>query len=94
MNSNSLDAKEPNNACLLSVVVSVYNNSDNLHTMLESISAQRIESIEVICIDDGSTDGSINVITDFVTKDSRFKAIFHEVNQGVHYVRLEGMALA
>ncbi|SCY08996.1 Glycosyl transferase family 2 [Lachnospiraceae bacterium XBB2008] len=56
----------------LSVLVPIYNVEKYLSECLQSIAKQPIEDMEVLCINDGSTDGSKQIIEGFVQKDSRF----------------------
>lgn len=77
----------------ISVIVPVYNLEKELPRCLESILAQTHENIEVVAVDDGSSDGSRKVLEDFAVRDSRVKAIFKE-NGGVTSARLRGVAEA
>ena len=60
---------------LVSVLVPICNVEKYLEECLESARTQTLEDIEVICINDGSTDGSLGIINSFVEKDPRFKVI-------------------
>ena len=60
---------------LVSVLVPICNVEKYLEQCLESARTQTLEDIEVICINDGSTDGSLGIINSFVEKDPRFKVI-------------------
>lgn len=75
---------------LLSIVVPVYNVGGYLLDTLDSIAAQSYNNIEVICVDDGSTDGSGKLLDLYAAHDSRF-AIYHEVNRGVSAARNFGI---
>lgn len=59
----------------LSVLVPVYNMSKYLAECLDSILAQRIEDMEIICLNDGSTDESLNVLKQYEDNDSRISII-------------------
>lgn len=65
----------------LSIIVPVYNTGQYLEECLESIRCQSLQDIEVICVDDGSTDDSLTIIKQFVQKDSRFSVI-QKANSG------------
>lgn len=78
---------------LLSVIVPVYNVEPYLRQCLESICAQTYQALEIICINDGSTDNSGNILDDFARRDSRIKVI-HQVNQGVAAARNAGLMAA
>ena len=59
----------------VSVLVPIYNVEKHLHQCLESLQHQTLEEIEIICINDGSTDGSGEIIAEFVRSDRRFSVI-------------------
>lgn len=65
----------------VSVVVPVYNVEQYIFQCLESLRRQTLKDIEVICVNDGSTDNSAQIIQEFVSKDSRFRLIDKE-NEG------------
>lgn len=56
----------------VSVVIPVYNEEKYLYECLESIRMQTLQEIEVILVDDGSTDSSVDIIHEYIRKDSRF----------------------
>lgn len=60
---------------LISILVPIYNVEKYLYQCLNSIRSQRFTDFEVICINDGSTDRSLDIINEFVQKDNRFKLI-------------------
>jgi glycosyltransferase involved in cell wall biosynthesis len=60
---------------LISIIVPIYNVEKYLRQCLDSIAAQTLQYIEVICVNDGSTDGSLAIIKEYVEKDPRFKVI-------------------
>lgn len=59
----------------LSVLVPIYNVSKYLHQCLDSLQAQTVEDMEIICLNDGSTDNCKEIIESYVKRDSRFKLI-------------------
>lgn len=63
---------------LVSVLVPIYNVEKYLSECLGSLAAQDFKQAEFICINDGSTDGSRDIIEHFLNKDSRFKVIDKE----------------
>lgn len=77
----------------ISIVVPVYNLETELPRCLESILAQTYRNLELIAVDDGSTDGSRRVLAEYAARDSRVKSIFKE-NGGVTSARLRGVAEA
>ena len=56
---------------LLSVIVPVYNVENYLRMCLDSILAQTFQDFEVICVDDGSTDHSPEILAEYAQKDRR-----------------------
>lgn len=77
----------------VSVVIPVYNGEAYLHQCLDSVCAQTLEEIEIICVDDGSTDASWQILKEYEEKDSRFRLIQQE-NQHVAAARNNGMEQA
>lgn len=71
---------------LVSVIVPVYNVCQYLEKCIESICAQSYENLEIILVDDGSTDSSGNICEKFAIQDRRIK-VFHIENQGVSVAR-------
>lgn len=65
----------------LSILIPIYNVKPYLQQCLESIAAQTFEDYEVLCVDDGSTDGSGAVLDAFCSLDGRFVAL-HKENGG------------
>src|SRR4051794_41824217 len=59
----------------VSVVVPIYNVEAYLAECLESLAAQTFEDLEVIMVDDGSTDGSAAIAESFAARDPRFKLV-------------------
>ena len=64
----------------VSVIMPVYNVEDYLEQCLDSVLAQTLREIEVICVDDGSTDGSGVILEKYQEKDERIR-VFHQKNQ-------------
>ena len=75
----------------VSVIIPVYNVYEYIQKCLDSILAQTLHEIEIICVDDYSTDNSKSVILDYIKKDSRIKLIEHETNKGVSQSRNDGI---
>ena len=72
---------------MISVIVPVYNVEEYLEECLESIRQQTYTDIEVILVNDGSTDGSRKICERYYEKDNRFKLINQE-NQGQSVARI------
>ena len=75
---------------LVSVIVPVYNSEKYLEAALQSVREQSYRNIEVLLIDDGSTDASPEICDDFARKDERFRAI-HQENKGPSAARNRGI---
>ena len=76
---------------MISVIVPVYNAEEYLEECLESIKNQTYTNIEVILVNDGSSDGSKEICEQYCEKDNRFKLINQE-NQGQSVARNLGVA--
>ena len=66
---------------LVSVIVTIYNKEKYVSAALDSIINQSLKEIEIICVDDGSTDKSGMILDDYAQRDSRIIAI-HTENKG------------
>ena len=77
----------------VSVIIPVFNVEDYLAECLDSIINQTLDDIEIICINDGSTDNSLEILNDFAAKDSRIKVVSQE-NSGLSASRNHGLKLA
>lgn len=71
----------------VSVIVPNYNNEKYLSTCLNSIISQTYPIKEIVVYDDCSTDGSREILTEFVAKDKRIKVIYGQKNMGVSVAR-------
>ena len=78
---------------LISVIVPVYNVENYLHRCIRSILEQSYKELEVLLIDDGSTDSSGIICDDWATKDNRIKVV-HQTNQGLGPARNSGLNIA
>lgn len=79
--------------CLVSVIIPVYNVSNYLEPCLQSVIHQSHKHLEIILVDDGSTDSSGRICDDYAKKDSRITVI-HQANQGVSAARNTGLDTA
>ena len=77
----------------VSVIVPVYNSEKHLRQCLDSILDQTLREIEVICVDDGSTDASPEILEEYQKRDSRLH-VLHQQNQYAGVARNNGMAQA
>lgn len=81
------------NQLLVSIIVPVYNVENHLEKCIASILNQTLNAIEIIAINDGSTDKSLSILEGLSQKDDRLKVINQE-NQGVSAARNKGLSLA
>ena len=77
----------------VSVIVPVYQVKEELPSCLESLLRQSLDDIEVVCVDDGSSDGSAEVLAQYAREDARIK-VLHQENSGVGTARNKGMGQA
>ena len=77
----------------LSVIIPVYNAEKTLHFCLDSVKNQTYGDYEVILVDDGSSDRSLQICNDYMKNDYRFKVI-HKENGGVSSARNQGLDMA
>lgn len=78
---------------LISVIIPAYNVEEYLARCLDSVLAQTHRELEVLVINDGSTDGTAAIADAYAAKDSRVRAI-HQANAGLVAVRDRGIELA
>lgn len=78
---------------LVSVVIPVFNVEEYLRECMDSVLGQSLREIEVVCIDDGSTDGSGAILDEYAARDARVKAV-HQKNAGVAAARNLGIDMA
>ncbi len=77
----------------VSVIIPVYNSAPYLDETLETIANQTLNAIEIICINDGSTDESLEILERWAAKDKRF-VIRSQPNSGQGYARNVGISCA
>ena len=75
----------------VSIIIPVFNRSRYLEKCLDSVLNQTLSDIEVICVDDGSTDDSLSKLQNYALKDKRVKVISLEKNRGVSVARNIGI---
>jgi len=78
----------------VSVLVAVYNAADYIDRCINSLLSQTYADIQILCTDDGSTDGSLSLLRNFAERDSRVEVIVLERNYGAHHARNEGLKRA
>jgi len=80
---------EPN----VSIVLPIYNVEKYLHRCLDSLLAQRMNGLEIVAVNDGSADGSLEILRGYAKRDGRI-VVIDKPNGGVSAARNEGMAAA
>lgn len=77
----------------VSIVIPVYNTEQYLDECLRSVTGQSLRDLDIICIDDGSTDASGAILDDWASRDKRIRVI-HQDNAGVSHARNVGLSVA
>lgn len=77
----------------ISIIIPVYNTEKYLNECLDSIVNQTFQDFEIICINDGSTDGSLKILNEYAQRDNRF-IIISQDNQGQGVARNRGIKTA
>lgn len=75
----------------ISIIIPIYNTEKYLRRCLDSVCNQTFVDIEIICINDCSTDGSLNILNEYAQKDNRIKIIDFKENRGVAIARNTGI---
>lgn len=78
---------------LVSVIIPVYNVENYLKQCLDSIIRQTLNNIEIICVDDSSTDGSKKILDEYKEKDHRVRVV-SQPNKGAGAARNNGLLMA
>lgn len=78
----------------VSVIIPCYNVEKYIERCLDSVCAQTLKDIEIICVDDCSTDDTLSVIKEYAKRDNRINIIKHKNNKGVSAARNAGLKKA
>ena len=76
----------------ISIIIPIYNTGDNLRKTLDSVLGQSYSALQIICVNDGSTDGSLEILREYQQNDARIEVISQE-NSGVSMARNAGLKL-
>ena len=74
----------------VSVIIPIFNNEKQIRSCLESVLLQNLQEIEVICINDGSTDGSKEIVSELMWTDDRLRLI-DQTQKGIGQARFAGV---
>ncbi|NFO10197.1 glycosyltransferase [Clostridium botulinum] len=77
---------------LVSIIIPVYNSASFLSECLDSVICQSYKKLEIICINDGSTDNSLSIIKKYAKKDNRIR-YYTQKNKGQSAARNEGLKM-
>ena len=66
----------------ISIIVAVYNDEKHIGECLDSLIEQTLHDIQIVCIDDCSTDNSLFIVREYAARDKRIEIISLEANQG------------
>lgn len=80
-------------SCSVSVIIPIYNAAKYVGETVDSVLSQTFEDFEVICIDDGSQDGSLDIVLMRANRDERV-CVYRQANMGVSVARNNGLLLA
>lgn len=78
----------------ISVIIPVYNVAAYIGQCIDSLAKQSFRDVEIICVDDCSTDGTLDILEDYARNDNRVRVIRQECNQGVSAARNAGLDAA
>lgn len=79
---------------LISIVMPVYNTEQYIGESIESILNQEFKNYELICVNDGSSDNSVNILRKYAERDGRIRLLDNENNRGSSYARNCAMRIA
>lgn len=89
-----------NNMATVSVILPIYNAEPYLRQCLDSIKDQTLRDLEIICVNDGSTDGSLSIMNEYAAMDDRFVVLDkpnggygHSLNYGMVHAKGEYLAI-
>ena len=78
----------------VSVIIPAYNTSPFIEKCLDNVISQSLKKIQIILVDDCSTDDTVRIINDYSSRDARIQVVCHETNQGLPAARNSGVNVA
>ena len=79
---------------LISIIIPVYNSEKYLRNCMDSVIGQTHSNLEIILVDDASTDSSGSICDEYANTDNRIKVIHHEHNKGLSLSKYDGYKIA
>lgn len=79
---------------MISVIIPMYNVENYLHECILSVLNQSYQNFEIICVDDGSSDSSVDIVSQYIKSDERIKLFQNETNKGQGFSRNVGLSHA
>jgi teichuronic acid biosynthesis glycosyltransferase TuaG len=76
---------------MVSVIIPMYNSENSIIRALESVNAQSMDDIEIICVDDNSTDKSVELVKKYAKKNTNVILLENSENRGAGYTRQIGI---
>jgi glycosyltransferase involved in cell wall biosynthesis len=75
----------------ISILLAVYNGESKLRETLNCLLQQTLKDIEIVCVNDASTDGSLQILQEYAKDDGRFVLVSSDENRGTVYTRKTGV---
>jgi glycosyltransferase involved in cell wall biosynthesis len=75
----------------VSIIIPTFNAADTIHIALESLMNQTMRNLEILVVDDCSTDNTAEVVENYAARDRRIKLIVKEKNEGAYMARNKGL---
>ena len=82
------------NSPIVSIVVAVFNMKEHIRQCIDSVLGQSVQDIELILVDDVSTDGTDSILKEYLQRDSRVKVVWQKENAGAQVARNAGIAVS
>lgn len=79
---------------MISIIIPSFNSGKYIGRCLDSIASQTYTDLQVLCVDDGSTDGTAELLQDYAHRDKRFELLLSNENGGISAARNRGLAVA
>lgn len=89
--NSQLQSSQQTATPLVSVIVPCYNAARFLRKCLKSIAKQTHQNLEILLVNDGSTDDTLSIFQEFAAQDDRVRIVNMPQNRGVQWARFEGI---